>query len=387
MNICFFTSANSLQGGAELSQARIVRHLLREGHTAHVVLPFESDLAEHYRRLGAAVHILYWQHLQTLRAPLHVLRYLLWLPVITARLARLLRRRRVDLLHVNEILDFQGLVAARLARTPCLTYVRIILPSALPRRVLAWLALRLADRVVCVSQAVHRLALGGTDSPKVRVIYNGGPDPAVFDPRTVQPIRPSGCEGKPLIGLAAKLVSDKGHLALLELAQRLDRRGFTDVHYEIVGGPVPGHERYAARLREAISRAGLAGRFHLVGRQHDIPAWMAGMDIVCHLPLCQDCFPAAPMEAAAMEKPVLTFVSGGIPEQLTHPGSARMVPIGDVAALADHAAQLLADPRLRLAMGQAARREVLSKFSIPRHLGQIEGVYRELLDSRADRRR
>lgn len=379
MRAAFFTSANSLQGGAEFSQVRIVRHLLGQGHAVHVVLPAESELTAHYRALGATVHVLYWQHLQRLSDPLHVLRYLLWLPVITIRLALLLRRERIDLLHVNEILDVQGLLAARLARVPSLVYVRIILPSRALRRALARIALALADRVVCVSRAVHRMALGSSRSDKVRVIYNGGPDPAAFDPARVRPIRPAGTDGALLVGLVAKLVRDKGHLLLLDLAGRLQAEGRDDVHYVLVGGEVPGHEAYADELRREIDRRGLAGRVHLVGKQRDIPAWMAGMDVVCHLPLCEDCFPAVPMEAAALGKPVLSFVSGGVPEQLTHPGSVRLVPIGDMEALLPHLRELLDDAHLRRRLGQAARAEVRAKFSLPRHFAELGAVYAELL--------
>src|SRR5271169_4250186 len=113
MRICYYSSANSLQGGAELSQVRIVAHLLGNGHEVHVVLPRESELTHHYRQMGANVHVLYWQHLTTLTNVPHVLKYLFWLPIITLRLAWLLRKLRIDVLHVNELLDFQGLAAAR----------------------------------------------------------------------------------------------------------------------------------------------------------------------------------------------------------------------------------------------------------------------------------
>ena len=167
-------------------------------------------------------------------------------------------------------------------------------------------------------------------------------------------------------------------LLLLELACRLGDFGYGDIHYVIVGGPVAGHEAYAAELAEQIRRHGLSDRVHLVGQQHDVPAYMAGMDIVCHLPLWEDPLPGVPMEAAAMRKPVLSFFSGGVAEELTHPTSARLVPIGDIDALAEHARQLIEDPGLRRRLGQNAQREVRSKFLLAAHLGQIDSLYREL---------
>jgi len=379
MRICLFTSANSLQGGAELCLVLIARHLLDEGHDVHIVLPKVSELTEHYESIGVKVHVLYWQHLRTLADPLHVLKYLFCFPIITVRLARLLRRERIDLLHVNEILDIQGLLAARLARTPAITHVRVILPGKALRWVLAKVATALAQRVVCVSGAVHRMALHGSKSPKVCVLYDGGPDLSVFDPDRVEPIRPTDAGDAIILGMVAKLVRAKGHLALIDLAEKLRDRGYDNLHYVIVGGPVAGHEKYAAELQDQIQARGLADRVHLVGQQHDVAGYIAGMDIVCHLPLNEDPFPGVPMEAAALRKPVLSFVSGGVPEELTHPDSIRLAPIGDIDALVPHAAELIERQELRKRMGDSAREEIRSKVSLQRHLGQVDKLYEELL--------
>lgn len=380
MRICYFSSANSLQGGAERSQVRLVRHRLSLGDRVHVVLPFESELTAHYRRLGARVHVIYWQHLQTLGDLPHVLRYLLYLPVITLRLARLLRRERIELLHVNEILDLQGLVAARIAGVPALTYVRYVLPNRLLRRIVALLAVALADRVVCNSHACRRLAMEASGSAKIRVIHNGGPDLEEFDPARVEPERPESVPaGAVVIGTVAKLVEEKGHHMMVELAKRLTMLGYRELHYVTVGGPVPGHERYARRIHRSIQQAGLEKRWHFLGKRTSVAAPMAGMDIVCHLATCEDTFPAVPQEAAALGKPVLAFRVGGIPEVLTHPGSIRWVELGDIEGLIRQARELLDDPRLRQRIGRAACEEIRRRVSLSRHFAAVDALYREML--------
>lgn len=378
MRFCFYTSANSLQGGAERLQVLIVEHLVRQGHDVHVVLPQESDLTQHYRNIGANMHVMYWQHLQRINDPVHVARYLFWLPIITLRLAKLLWCKRIQVLHVNEILDFQGLVAARLVGVPSVAFVRIILPSAIFRRVLRFLALLLADRVVPTSHAAHRMALNGVRHRKIRVIHDGGPDLDVFNPETVKPIRPESAGDALVIGLVSKLVREKGHLVFLELAARLRGRLPVDPHFVVVGGEVPGHEAYAAEVRDQIRSRGLEHLVHLVGKQSDVAGFVAGWDIVCHLPLVEDCFPAVPMESAVMRKPVVAFRAGGIPEQLTHPTTIRLVTMGDVDDLEKQVLELLRDADLRRQMGDAARNEVLNKFSLEKHRAITDAMYREL---------
>ncbi len=379
MKVCFFSTGYSLQGGAERCQIIIVRHLLACGHEAHVVLPAESELSEHYRTIGAHVHVFYWQHLRKLSDPLHVMRYLSGLAPTILRVARIIREHRIDLVHVNEILDFQGLLAARLAGVPGAAFVRVIMDSPILNGILATIATGLAGAVACVSGAVYRMVFRSWRRRNIGVLYDGGPDYAVFDPDKAVPIRPDIPAGAPVIGLVARLVHIKGHMSFLDLARRLDELGFSQVHYVIVGGPVRGHEQFGLLVEQRIQQYGLAGRMHMVGQQSDVAGWMAGMDIVCHLPLREDPLPGVPMEAAAMGKPVLGFISGGVPEELTHPTSARLVPVGDIDALARHARQLLESPQLRAEIGRSARQEVRRKFSIPSHLAQVDELYRSLI--------
>ena len=74
------------------------------------------------------------------------------------RLARIIRREGVALVHVNEILDVYAGIAARLARVPCVWRVRADVsrwPSPL-RKVLPRIVAALASEIVAVSDSVHR---------------------------------------------------------------------------------------------------------------------------------------------------------------------------------------------------------------------------------------
>ena len=87
------------------------------------------------------------------------------------RLARIIRRERVALVHVNEILDVYAGIAARLARVPCVWHVRADVstwPSPL-RKVLPRIVVALASEIVAVSDSVRREVFlkQGIETPKV----------------------------------------------------------------------------------------------------------------------------------------------------------------------------------------------------------------------------
>ena len=69
------------------------------------------------------------------------------------------------------------------------------------------------------------------------------------------------------------------------------------------------------------------------------------------------------LEAQACGVPVVTTTSGGIPEAVSHQG-AVLVPEGDVRALRDALADLVAHPERWPEMGRAGRAHVVLRHRI-----------------------
>ena len=74
--------------------------------------------------------------------------------------------------------------------------------------------------------------------------------------------------------------------------------------------------------------------------------------------------PVALMEAMAMELPVVSTKTVGIPELIEHQENGVLIPPKDSRALADTLTMLLADKDLRTQMGAAARKKVIREFNI-----------------------
>jgi spore coat protein SA len=88
--------------------------------------------------------------------------------------------------------------------------------------------------------------------------------------------------------------------------------------------------------------------------------------------------PLPTYEAAASGLPIVATHSGGIPEIVEHGKTGLLVPRGDARELARAIAQLLDDPALARAMGEAGRQRVIEHFtwdaSARRLADLIEGV-------------
>jgi hypothetical protein len=66
----------------------------------------------------------------------------------------------------------------------------------------------------------------------------------------------------------------------------------------------------------------------------------------------------------------------GIPELVEDGVSGFLVRPGRVDLLAERLAQLLSDPALRAAMGQAGRRKVLAEYDVARNAEELAGLFR-----------
>jgi glycosyltransferase involved in cell wall biosynthesis len=80
----------------------------------------------------------------------------------------------------------------------------------------------------------------------------------------------------------------------------------------------------------------------------------------------------------AMERPVVGYATGALPELVTNGQEGELVTRGDTDALARTLVMLLRDPGLRAAMGKRGRQRVINEFSPRRQADTVATLYRKL---------
>lgn len=167
---------------------------------------------------------------------------------------------------------------------------------------------------------------------------------------------------EPFVLSVGQLAPRKGQIFLVEAFSRIASR-FPEWRLVLVGSSEPEYER---ELRRRVARAGLAGRVELVGPRDDVPHWIRRCGLYVQ-PSLQEALGLALQEAMARGCACVGTRAGGMPELLT-PGSGGLVPPGDPEALARAMDDLLANPRLRGSMGEAAAKSI-----------QERGMHREAM--------
>jgi len=302
-----------------------------------------------------------------------------------ARLVRLTRAHRVDLLHANgPQTNVPAGLAGRLTGVPVIWHARNLIAGDMwdVDRALA----PLATRIVCNADAIRRRFAGSRGWERSVTIINAV-DTREFHPGVPRaPFRRElGVpDAAPLIGIVGRLGLGKGHEHFVEAALRLLGGGL-DAHFAVVGDPLFDEDAWRAdALRRAVKDAGREDRVRFVGYRRDIPAVMRGLDV---LVLASDAEPCGRVlfEAMAAGTPIVATNSGGTPEIVRDGIEGILVPPRDPAALARAIGALAADPGLRARLGAAGVARVAAEFTIERYVARTLAVYDEALAPRPRR--
>lgn len=304
-----------------------------------------------------------------------------------ASLGKILRRRRVDVLHSH--LFSSSVLASpigRMAGVPAIVETPHV--NELWRR--GWLKRHfLADRIVgrcvdayiAVSQANARYLVGkkGLPPEKIRVIQNGI-DPVPFEPGRQVPgaLRRSlgFAADDPVIVCVARLEPQKGHSVLLEATARI-REAVPRIRLVIVG-----EGRLRAPLEHQTRELGIDDAVRFVGRQVNVPDWLA-LAQVAVLPSLYEGLPLAALEALAAGKPLVATAVDGTPEVVRNQETGLTVPAGDARSLALSVLRMLREPALAQRLAKAGRELVTKQFTIQRQVQETENLYREIWTNRA----
>lgn len=209
---------------------------------------------------------------------------------------------------------------------------------------------RLNFKIVAVSRAVKDYSVNQEyiAADRITVIHNGV-DGNRFALRATAP------HGVPVIGMTSRLHSNKGHHYLFQALGLIK-----DIPFKVV---IAGDGPERSRLENQAKTLGISDRIQFLGLVHDVPAVLAGIDILA-LPTIQEGFGLSAVEALLMEKPVVAFDTGPMNEVIDQGLTGLLVTPGDIPELGEALRRLLQDPGLGQHLGQAGRQVALQKFSL-----------------------
>lgn len=326
---------------------------------------------------------------ELIRLPMHA-RDPVSIALNAARLARLIRKERVSLLHVRSRAPaFSAWAAARAERIPMIATYHGLYRGGSPLKRWYNSIMTRGDLVLASYRFVAAHIAAEHDVPAERlVIAPEGVDSGLFDPLAVSPARVAAVrqawgleEGdeRQVLFLPARMTRRKGHALAIEALS-----GQAGENLILVFAGTGGSSGYMSGLRERVLRASLVEKVRFAGPCDDMPAAYLAADLVLAPSIEPETFGRTVAEAGAMARPVLAAAHGGPAEIVEHQLTGWLVPPADRAewSLAV-AAALATDEPSRRAMGAAARRRVERLYSLPAMFDATFAAYRRVSGNRA----
>ena len=301
-----------------------------------------------------------------------------WNPLMRARLRKLFREHRPDILHTFLFgFDWAANQAARETGVPVVISSRRQLATwKKPRHIrLQRKANRLVDCIVANSRAVAEFAARQEreDLGRFRIIPNCV-DPDAFDV-PVDPVFLRRKYGFPttghIVGIVANFSPVKDHTLFLETARAMLRRR-DDIFFLMVGdGPL--RKEFERRIRQLH----IQDRVRILAAPETVAELYRVMTVSV---LCsqQEGLPNVILESMAAGTPVVAAATGGIPEVIRHGETGYLVRSRTAEDFSRSIALLLDDPEKRTRIVEQANTYVREHHAVQKMTDAFRQLYNEM---------
>jgi len=238
------------------------------------------------------------------------------------------------------------------------------------RAALDRLSIAMADHVVSNSEAGKAFAVERGGAPERVSVVRNGRDADRFQSADADAVESElGIdENEIVVGTIGRLLERKGHYELVGAWERVIDRGF-DARLVFVGD---GQDREAIQTHAAD--LGCADTIEFLGTREDVPELLAAMDVFA-FPSHFEGLPGAVIEAMLAARPIVATPVDGTGELLDGYRTGLFVPVEDPDTLAWAIMRLFECPSLRNRLGESAREEARSEFTVDAMVDGFEAVY------------
>ena len=406
MRIVFINNFHTGQGGAERQMCFVMRGLMQYGVNVALVAPTGSEVAMVARELGVSVVETDFAKPRA-RTTMHVISELAAGGAAGGNMPAVpVADFVVGTGHWTNILVGMASLPAgvqRIALHQSMPDAADTAAERFARSVMARATMRRIDGHIAVSQAVKSaLVKQGFPSEKIEVIYNGAELPpecntlpdqnGKISPLRVRsgrndkgvaelppecnvqpeqsgkasplaslgrndrggaelPLGIAGAEG-PIIGFLGRIEKVKGPDTFLRMMKKVQES------LPYAQGRLAGQGSMMDELLRLKGDLNLGASTQILGRQ-DAFEFLAGIDILV-IPSRAEAFCIAAVEAQRAGKAIVAFDVGGIREALLNDKTTRLVPAGDIDALAAAVVEVAGKlPGMRAELGTAAEHALL----------------------------
>lgn len=356
----------------------VMRALVAQGHTVYAICP-EGEMFHRFKDSGISA-IAYTIDRGSIN-PLKELHAIY-------KMFRAIEPLRLDILHTFTAKpNIYGTIAAKMAKVPTIInlveglgsfYVQNNLRSRLMRFVIESgykIVFKLSSACVFVNQddPLYLQSRRVISQAKTVIIKSVGVDTQVFSPEGSQTpelrnlreeINP---ENRFMVLMVARAIWHKGIAEFYAAAEQLKKE---EILFVLVGGTDEGNPSCAD---ESFLKK---GNVHWLCQRSDIKEMLCLCDLFV-LPSYREGVPRTLLEAASMQKPIITTDTVGCREVVEDGSNGYLIPVRNSEALAEKISELKNAPSLCEKMGIAGRAKMIKEFDTKIVVKQYLALYKK----------
>lgn len=244
-----------------------------------------------------------------------------------------------------------------------------------PRRGIYAALFKRADHVIAVAERtrLETIEVFGVPPTRVTTIPNG------VDLARLSPIAGDAARRELGIPLEAKVILSLGALTWekdplehVRVSKLVQQRVPRVLHLMVGSGPLKGD------VDEEIESLNLSSHVRTMAPRGDVATLFCASDVLLVASVVEGA-PAAIIEAGCLAVPAVGYSVGGVPDVIEDGRTGLLAEAGQTRVLAERAATLLTDARLRQALGAAASDSYRSRFDIDDVADRYLGLYERLV--------
>ncbi len=360
MNILHTESSNGW-GGQEMRILAEAKGMRSRGHKVVFAVVRGGKLVQKAKDAGFTVYEVSYSKQTALQTIL--------------KLVSILKKDQIDLVNTHSSMDaWIGGIAAKMAKKKVIRTRHLSTPtrgginSRLLYNTLADFVVTTSSRIISpivkqakIEQNRCRLVATGVDPSLVQYVPE---EKKAF--RKQLGIEDTDC----LVGTACVVRSWKGIQDLIKAAHLL--RDIKQLKWVIIGGG------YLDEPKKLVGEYALSDTVYFVDHLDNPYPAIGALDIFVMLSTASEGISQACLQAAFLEKPLVTTTVGGLPEICRNKETGLLVPPRNPKEVARAVLSLNDAPELRLSMGKKAKHLVETYFTLNHTLDQMEDVYQIL---------
>jgi L-malate glycosyltransferase len=372
--ILFVHHLNSISGG-EITLLEILKFISKNLFSPIVVLSKPGDLSIQLEKIG--IKIVYIQ-LSSLKLNSIIRSSISFIKTIF-QIWVLIKKENISMIHAFSSISTQySVIAAKLAKIPCISHIHLILDSKSIFRSF----IKYSDKIFTISNATQKPLLSYGISPQKIFLLYQFTDTDLFQKKNIYNQKQQK-QNNFIIGVVGRICYEKGHHNAIETVFILKQLGFTNIELHIVGytnlmEKEWDTENYIIMLKKIIKKYNLEKNIIFHNFKNNMVPVYSSFDILILPNEWQEPFGKVIIEAMAMRLPVIAVNSGACPEIITHKKTGFLYPQGNNKSLANYIKILITNRKIIHKFGLEGRKRVVRHFSLKKKIKDLESAYDEL---------